>query len=116
MSFLKQIEIDQIREKLVTDLSVLGKIYKSKKSGYLYKNVDHSLVESMIQDGWEEFGAQLKTKTKLRKLKSHFKKFEDDVWCQFYELGYRCLNYDDQFFYHMGKNLRKKTNRCDCYK
>lgn len=108
MSFLKQIEIDQVKEKLVIDLSTLGKIYNSKKSEYLMKNVDHSLAEEMTKDGWEEFGAPLKTKTKLRKLKSHSKKFEDDVWCQFYELGYRCLNYDDQFYLPYGKSPEER--------
>ena len=45
----------------------------------------------MVADGWEEFGKPLKTKTNLKKLKRHDIKFEDDVWCQLYELGYRCL-------------------------
>lgn len=108
MSFLKQIEIDQIKGKLVTDLSILGKIYKSKKSNYIVKNVDHSLVEEMIKEGWEEYGTHLKTKSQLRKRKSHSKQFEDDVWCQFYELGYRCLNYDDQFILPYGKETEEK--------
>ena len=108
MSFLKQIEIDEIKGRMVSDLSTLGKVYKSKKSTYLLKNVEHSLVEKMIEEGWEEYGVPLKTKTKLRKLKSHNKQFEDDVWCQFYELGYRCLNYDDQFFLPYGKDPGEK--------
>jgi DNA sulfur modification protein DndB len=108
MSFLKQIEIDQIKGKLATDLSTLGKIYNSKKNNYLMKNVDHSLVEKMTEEGWEEYGTPLKTKTKLRRLKSHSKQFEDDVWCQFYELGYRCINYDDKFFLPYGKNPEEK--------
>ena len=33
----------------------------------------------------------------IRKLKSHNKQFEDDIWCQFYELGYRILNRDETF-------------------
>jgi len=108
MSFLKPIEIDQIKGKLVQDLSMLGKIYKSKKSKYSFKNVDHSLADKMTEDGWEEYASSLKTKTKLRKLKSHNKQFEDDLWCQFYELGYRHLNYDDQFFLPYGKEPEEK--------
>lgn len=108
MSFLSQFEIDKIKGKLVTDLSILGKLYKSKKSRYIIKNVDHNLVGQMVEEGWEEFGLSLKTKTKLRKLKSHSKQFEDDIWCQFYELGYRCLNYDDHFFLPYGKDPEQK--------
>jgi DNA sulfur modification protein DndB len=108
MSFLKQIEIDQVKDKLVTDLSTLGKIYKSKKNKFIAKNVDHSLVAKMLEEGWEEYGHHLKTKSRLRKPKPHSKQFEDDVWCQFYELGYRCLNYDDKFVLPYGKEPEEK--------
>lgn len=97
MAFLSQFQIDDIKGKLVTDVSLLGKLYKARKSKYLMINVDHNMVDGYIRDGWEEYRTPLKTKTPLRKLKPHARQFEDDVWCQFYELGYRCLNYDDQF-------------------
>lgn len=103
MSFLKQIQIDEIKSKLVNDLPTLIKVYKARKSPYFIKNVDHSLVEDMLADGWEEYGSPLKTKTRLRKIKDSSKQFEDDVWCQFYELGYKCLNYDDNFVLPFGK-------------
>ncbi len=48
----------------------------------------------MLRDGWEEHGQPLKTKTRLRRQKSHDTQFEDDVWCQLYNLGYRHLNID----------------------
>ena len=35
------------------------------------------------------------TKSIVIKDKSHSKIFEDDVWCQFYELGFRILNIDE---------------------
>ncbi|WP_431162019.1 DGQHR domain-containing protein [Flagellimonas beolgyonensis] len=108
MGFLKQIEVDQIKSKVATDLSVLGKLYKAKKSKYITKSVDHSLVDDMLKEGWEEYGRPLKTKTKLRKSKTHSKQFEDDVWCQFYQLGYRILNYDNNFVLPFGKNEEEK--------
>jgi hypothetical protein len=37
MSFLKQIELDGILNKMTNDLSTLGKIYKAKKSKFLFK-------------------------------------------------------------------------------
>ncbi len=108
MSFLDPIEVSNLQGKLITDLPSLGKLYKAKKSDYYQKNVDHSLVEGMLADGWEEFGTPLKTKTKLRKLKEHSTKFENDLWCQCYELGYRCLNYDENFILPFGQNSGDK--------
>jgi len=103
MSLLKQIDIDHVKSKLTDDLSQLGKIYKSKKNANLILSVDHNLVEDYLSEGWE-VQSELKTKTKLIKPKSHSKKFEDDVWCQLYELGYRFLNYDDNFKLPYGKD------------
>ena len=103
MTFLKQFDIDQIKAKLTSDLSKLGKIYKTKKSAYLNISITHSLVDDYLEQGWE-VEKELKTKTRLRKSKVHSKKFEDDVWCQFYELGYRYFNYDENFKLPYGKD------------
>lgn len=109
MSFVDSAEIEQLKSKITNDLSMLGKLYKAKQNPYFIKNVDHNLVEDMLKDGWEEFGAQLKTKTQLRKLKDHSRKFEDDIWCQLYELGYRYLNIGNDFKLNFGKDpLEKK--------
>lgn len=108
MAFLKQIQIDEIKEKLVSDPSKLGKIYKAKKSDYLHLSVDHSLVDEYLKNGWEIDGKPLKTKTKIRKPKKHSKKFEDDIWCQLYNLGYRTLNYDENFVLPFSKNEEDK--------
>jgi len=107
MSSLKQIEIDQIKEKVTDDISQLGKIYKIRKSGFFYLSVDHSLVDGYLKEGWN-VEKVLKTKTRLRKQKSHHKQFEDDVWCQLYELGYRMLNYDNNFKLPYGKEPEDK--------
>lgn len=96
MGFISQIEIDNIKSKLNSDLSALGKIYKSKKKDHQLMSVDHSLVDNFIAKGWE-IEKTLSTKTKIKKKKLHSKQFEDEIWCQFYELGYRNLNYDETF-------------------
>ena len=109
MPFIDPMEADELRKKLTNDASQLGKLYKSKKSDFYIKSVDHNLVESLLNEGWEEFGKPLKTKTRLRKAKSHNDKFEDDVWCQFYELGFRHLNFTNDFKLPFGKDpLEKK--------
>jgi len=50
----------------------------------------------------------LKTKTWLRKAKSHSVQFEDDIWCQLYRLGYRQLNIDETFCLPFGPNTAEK--------
>lgn len=108
MAFIELTELEQLKTKITEDPSSLGKLYQAKKNDYYIRNVDHNLVENMVKEGWEEIG-QLKTKTKLRKLKDHSRKFEDDIWCQLYELGYRYLNISDDFKLNFGKgSLEKK--------
>lgn len=105
MAFLDQFQIDKIKGKIIDDLSNLGKTYKSKKGDYQQISVDHSRVADFVKQGWEEYAKPLKTKTLLRKVKDHSKKFEDDVWCQFYELGFRKMNYDENLVLPFSKNL-----------
>ena len=102
MSFIKNPEINQIKNKLTDDPSLLGKLYKTKKSPYDIMSVIHSLVEDYEEKGWE-VEKRLKIKTRIRKEKSHARKFEDDVWCQLYDLGYRHFNFDEQFKLPFGK-------------
>lgn len=108
MAFLKQFQVEEIKEKLVSDASKLGKLHKAKKSEYQHLSVDHSLVEDHLKEGWETEGKPLKTKTKIRKSKIHSKKFEDDIWCQIYNLGYRTLNFDENFVLPFSKNEEDK--------
>lgn len=107
MSYLPEVEISNLKGKLTYDLSTLGKLYKAKKKDYMSISVDHSLAEDYIKEKWE-IEKVLKTKTKLRKLKTHDKIFEDNIWCQMYELGYRHLNYDDNFHLPFGKKPEDK--------
>lgn len=107
MSFLNTDQIIEIKDKLVTDEKMLSKLYGIKSKEYQFKSIDHSLVDHYIQKGWE-IDAEQKTKTKIKKKKVHSKQFEDDMWCQFYELGYRCLNRDENFVLPFGKEPEDK--------
>src|SRR3569623_1327702 len=91
-----------------SDKPQLGKLFAAKSAKFHFRNVEHSLVEGLIEEGWEEFGEPLKTKTRLRKLKSHNIQFEDDVWCQLYRLGYRTLSVDENFCLPFGSNTSDK--------
>lgn len=107
MSFLKESQIKEINDNLVVDEQELKKIYKVKKDKYIKLSVMHSLVDDYIKDGWEE-ERQYKTKTKLKKKKNHSMEFEHDIWCQFYELGYRILNRDENFILPFSKDPKEK--------
>lgn len=104
MAFLSDFQVQEIKGKLISDLSLLGKLYKAKNSQYQTLSVDHSLVDDYLKQGWEVLGNQLKTKTILRKRKNHSTQLEDDIWCQFYNLGYRNLNFDNNFILPFSKN------------
>lgn len=108
MAFVDPSDIEQLKSKLTNEPSLLGKLYKSKKSEYHVRNVDHNLAETLISEGWESVGAPGKTKTKIRKVKSHHAQFEDDIWCQLYELGYRHLNTSDDFRLYYGKDALER--------
>jgi DNA sulfur modification protein DndB len=97
LPFIDPAEAVALRNKMSSDKSLLGKIFVAKSSKYQFRSVDHSLVEGLLDEGWEEHGAPLKTKTRMRRLKSHNVQFEDDIWCQLYRLGYRTLNVDETF-------------------
>ncbi|MEM7068615.1 MAG: DGQHR domain-containing protein [Pseudomonadota bacterium] len=92
-----------MKSKITEDISQLGKIYKAKSSKFHVKTVEHSLVDGLIRDGWEEYGQPLVTRTRLRRKKSHDLQLEDDIWCQLYRLGYRCFNIDRDFVLPFGK-------------
>ncbi|RDV12959.1 DGQHR domain-containing protein [Pontibacter diazotrophicus] len=108
MAFIDQTKVIEIEKKITSDLSFLGKVYKAKKNSHQTISIDHSLVDSYIKVGWEEYTKPLKTKTKLRKPRSHSKQFEDDVWCQFYELGYRTMNFDESLSLYFSNNSNDK--------
>jgi DNA sulfur modification protein DndB len=108
LPFIDPAEAAALRDKMSSDKSQLGKIYVAKLSKFHSRNVEHSLVEGLLEEGWEEYGEPLKTKTRLRKRKSHNVQFEDDIWCQLYRLGYRMLNVDENFCLPFGPDPSDK--------
>ncbi|MDQ7047215.1 MAG: hypothetical protein Q9M39_06210 [Sulfurovum sp.] len=107
MAFLTDEQIGDIKEKMVTDSSSLGKLYRSKKKEYIEQNVEHNEVEDYLSEGWEKV-KELKTKWKIQKPKLHSKLFEDRIWCQFYELGYRILNRNETLKLPFTKDSKDK--------
>lgn len=110
MAYIDELKVNEITINIINDPSILGKLYKAKKNDYQTISVDHSSVDDYIKNEWEIFGKPLKTKTRLRKIKSYSKKFEDDIWCQMYELGYKTMNIDENFYLYFNNNEKEKIS------
>jgi len=104
VSYLDGGTISELQGKLSRDEKSLKRIYNSKKGSFHKQSVPHDMVDDLLLEGWEQDGDPLKYKTKLRKPKKHSQHFEDRVWCQMYDLGFRVLNSDENFHLPYGKN------------
>lgn len=91
-----------ILDKMSDDISRLGKLYKAFKGEYEEMPVPPGMVDDMIKDGWE-IKETKKTVVRIRRKKSVSRQFEHEVWCQFYDLGFRCLNIDNQLHLKWGE-------------
>lgn len=107
MASLTISQIQEIKEHMTNDESVLSKKYKAKKVPYFTRTVPLNELEYYLSEGWEE-GPSLKYKVKIQKMKPAGVRFEDDIWCMFYNLGFRNLNYDEKLQIPYGDNPEDK--------
>ena len=94
MPTLSELEIQRIKEHMLHEEAALKRRFKTKKNQFDTIKVPHSEVNQYEREGWF-VETRNKTKTCLKKKKPHFRQFEDDIWCMFYNLGFRILNADD---------------------
>lgn len=78
---------------LATDEKALKSVASNKRKKYREVTVRHELVNSYIQDGWQ-VQTHNKTTDRMVKPKSPDVLFEDRVWMVFYNLGFSCMNKD----------------------
>ena len=94
MAFLTDLQVAELKQHMTEDLDVLSIKFKAKSS-----KTDNVTVPHSEREGYEVLGYTvtntLKTKVKMSRPKKAGPMFEDDVWCMFYRLGFRCLNTDD---------------------
>ena len=107
MAFLTPSQIQNIKEHMTDDQSVLKKKFKAKKNSYEIRSVSLNELDDYIREGWEEISTS-KHKARIQKLKPIGMLFEDDIWCMFYNLGFRILNYDEKLTIQWGKNLEDR--------
>ena len=98
MALLTPTQIQSIKEQMTDVPSVLTKKFKAKKTPYETRSISLNELEGYLSEGWEEVSTS-KHKAKIQKLR-----FEDDIWCMFYNLGFRILNYDENLVIPWSKN------------
>ena len=103
MGSLMTSQIQAIKEHMTNDESVLTKKFKAKKTPYITRSILLNELDDYIAEGWEEVSTS-KHKARIQKLKPFGVKFEDDIWCMFYNLGFRNLNYDENLVIQWGEN------------
>lgn len=103
MATLTELQIEQIKEHMLHEEDALKAKFKARKTQFDAKKVMHSEVEKYEGEGWIA-GTPMKTKTPITKKKECGRQFEDDVWCMFYNLGFRILNADDNLRIQWGDN------------
>jgi DNA sulfur modification protein DndB len=107
MSFLNELQIEEIQDKLVSNEEELKKLFLSKKNLYQITTIENSKWKEYLEKGWE-IEREFKNSTRIKKEKDHNSRFKDNLWCQFYELGFRIFNSDDNFTLPFGKELNDK--------
>ena len=107
MASLTTTQIQEIKEHMTFDESVLTKKFKAKKTPYFTLSILLNELEDYINEGWEEV-SRSKHKAKIQKLKPAGIRFEHDIWCMFYNLGFRHLNYDENLVVQWGNNPEDK--------
>ncbi len=107
MASLTTSQIQIIKEHMTNDESVLSKKFRARKTPYITRSIFLNELDDYINEGWEEVSTS-KFKAKIQKQKPAGIKFEDDIWCMFYNLGFRILNYDENLVIQWGDKPEDK--------
>lgn len=103
MAHLTELQIEKIKERMLNDENALKIKFNARKTQFDTMKVLHSEVEAYENIGWIA-GTPMKTKTPITRKKEHGRQFEDDIWCMFYNLGFRTLNADENLRIQWGDN------------
>ena len=67
---------------------------RRRKKQFIEKSVKHEEASAYFTDEWKKVRESKKT-TRIKKSKSYKEVFEDRVWSTCYDLGFKCLNDED---------------------
>ena len=102
MAFLNTSEVQDILTHMISnDEKNLSSKFKSKKNEYDSMTIELNEIENYEKEGWE-VAVRLKHKAKVQRKKPIGRLFEDQIWCMFYNLGFRILNWDENVHVRWG--------------
>ncbi|MEE0921451.1 MAG: DGQHR domain-containing protein [Paludibacteraceae bacterium] len=103
MNTLSQSQCLAIKEHMLDELDALKIKYKARNTEFATVSVFLSEIDDYADNGYFE-KSRTARKAKMQKPKEHGVQFEDDVWCMFYNLGFRILNADEKLKVQWGPN------------
>lgn len=104
---LTELQVEKIKEHMLHEDDALVHKFKARRTSFDTTKVLPAEVEAYVNRGWMVTNV-LKTKTQLSRPKEFSRQFEDDIWCMFYELGFRILNSDEKLVIPWGENEEDK--------
>lgn len=104
---LSELQIEKIKDHMLHEADALAHKYKAKRTKFDSRKVLHAEVDGLVNQGWIVSNV-LKTKTQITRPKEFSRQFEDDIWCMFYELGFRILNSDEKLLIPWSENPEDK--------
>lgn len=104
MAHLTIPELQDIKTHMISDdEKTLTSKFKSRKNEYDTQSIDLNEIDDFEKNGWE-VTTRLKHKAKVQRRKPIGRLFEDRIWCMFYGLGFKTLNYDENLSIRWGKD------------
>ena len=94
---------------LVSDVD-LAKVAVERKRSFEKKKVKKKEIQEYLDNGWEIIKTNKNGSASMKKPKKIGDSFEDEVWCVFYEMGFKTMNKsrDFQVSYKFIKKMRSE--------
>jgi DNA sulfur modification protein DndB len=116
MSWLEKTQVNNIELKIydggqdgTEEAQQIKKLFNLNRNPMHKKSVQIELVDEHVQKGWTvEKETHKGKRASLIMEKPSSVRFENEVWCMFYNLGIRYLNHDNKLELPFGKNPNEK--------
>jgi DNA sulfur modification protein DndB len=120
MAWLENIQVQEVLNKLydgtvhldndgkkksTRETKAINSLFNKYKKPEHRQNVSYEILDEFVKDGWDVRNETHNGKRRnLTRDKSSAEQFENDVWCMFYNVGIRYLNFDNQLTLPFEKN------------
>ena len=108
---LTEAQVAELGSHMLHDEDVLKTKFKARNTKFETVKVLHNEVEDYEKMGFSVI-SRTSRKTTMSRRKAEDIIFEDDIWCMFYNLGFRVLNKDEQLRIQWGPN-KEDTQQID---